>query len=91
MSKFRDLGIGAFGDGYDQKIRPATRAYFQFLRRASVKAFFAQREKTDLVMLFWTILGHFWYPVVTLVTFSSNLGNFEKNSKKPTKKIYKIF
>ena len=29
-------------------------------------------------MLFWLILGHFWCSVVTLVTFSSNLNNFEK-------------
>jgi hypothetical protein len=27
------------------------------------------------------ILGHVWCPVVTLVTFSINPGNFEKNKK----------
>ena len=37
------------------------------------RAFFALRAKTGLIMLFWPILGHFWCPVVTLVTFSSNL------------------
>ena len=35
--------------------------------------FFALRGKKDLIMLFWPILGHLWCPVVTLVTFSSNL------------------
>ena len=29
-------------------------------------------------MLFLTILGHFWCLVVTLVTFSSILNNFEE-------------
>ena len=29
-------------------------------------------------MLFWPIVGHFLCSVVTLVTFSSNLNNFEK-------------
>ena len=32
-------------------------------------------------MLFYPILGHFWCSVVTLVTFSSKLSNFEKNPK----------
>ena len=41
-----------------------------------------------LIMLFWPIFGNFWCPVVTLVTFSSNLSNFETNSKK-LKKIPK--
>ena len=60
----------------NQKIRPATRAYFQLLRRASAFGrglHFALRAKTGLIMLFWPILGHFWCPVVTLITFSSNL------------------
>ena len=30
-------------------------------------------------MLFWPILGHFWCLVVNLVTFSSDLSDFEKN------------
>ena len=37
---------------------------------------------------FWPILSHFWCSVVTLVTFSSNLNNYEKipqNSKLKTK------
>ena len=37
--------------------------------------------KKELFMPFWPIFGNFWCPVVTLVTFSSNLSNFEKNTK----------
>ena len=33
-------------------------------------------------MLFGPIFGDFWCPVVTVVTFSSNLSNFERNQKK---------
>ena len=33
-------------------------------------------------MLFWPILGHFWYPVVTMVTFISNVSDIKKNPKK---------
>ena len=40
-------------------------------------------------MLFWPIFGNLWCSVVTLVTFSSNLSNCERNTKKP-KKIKKI-
>ena len=36
-----------------------------------------------LIMLFWHIFGNLWCPVVTLVTFSSNISNFERNPKKP--------
>ena len=36
-------------------------------------------------MLFWPILGHFWCPIVTLVTFSSKLSNFKKNPTSPKK------
>ena len=36
-------------------------------------------------MLSSAILGNFWCPVVTLVTFSSSLSNFERNPKKNTK------
>ena len=36
-------------------------------------------------MLFWPIFGIFWCPVVTLVTFSSNLSNFARIPKKPKK------
>ena len=32
------------------------------------------------------VLGPFWCSVVTSVTFSSDLSNFEKNQKNPTKK-----
>ena len=38
------------------------------------------------LMLFWPNFGNFWCPVVTLLTLSSNLRNFEKN---PPKKIQK--
>ena len=39
-------------------------------------------------MLFWPIFGNFWCPIVTMVTFSSNLINFERNPKnKNNKKI----
>ena len=34
-------------------------------------------------MLCWPIFGHFWCPVETLVTYSSNLSNFEKIPKIP--------
>ena len=41
-------------------------------------------------MLFWPIFGNFWCPVVNLVTFSSNISNFEsQKTKKNTKKIQK--
>ena len=33
-------------------------------------------------MLFWVIFGNFWCPEVTLVTFSSNISNFERNPEK---------
>ena len=33
-------------------------------------------------MLFWPILGHFWCLVVTLVTVSSYLSDFEKKRRK---------
>ena len=56
--------------------------------RPTAEAFYALRAKKELFMLFWLTLGHFWCSVVTSVTFSSNLSNFEKNSKNP-KKIQK--
>ena len=37
--------------------------------------------KKEHIMLFWRIFGNVWCPVVTWVTFSSNLSNFERNSK----------
>ena len=37
-------------------------------------------RKKDLIM---PILGLFLCPVVTVVTFSSNLSNFKKNTKRP--------
>ena len=49
--------------------------------RLRPEAFFALWAKKLLVMLFLLILGHFWYSVVTSVTFSSNFSKFEKNPK----------
>ena len=37
------------------------------------EGFFALRAKKNLITLFWPIIGHFWCPVVTLLTLSSNL------------------
>ena len=45
-------------------------------------------QKKELIILFWTIFVNFWCPVITLVTVSSNLSNFERNPKK--KKIQKF-
>ena len=44
--------------------------------------------KKELNILFLLIFDNFWCPVVTLVTFSSNLSNFERNP--PPKKNNKI-
>ena len=56
------------------------------------EAFFALWAQKEPIMLFWLIFGNFWYPVVTLVTFSSNLSNFERNPppKKNPRKIRKL-
>ena len=56
-------------------------------------AFFALWAQKGLIMLVWPIIGHFWYPVVTLVTFSWTLSNYERSCKKTIKiqtKISKI-
>jgi hypothetical protein len=45
--------------------------------------------KLDLNMLFWPFCGLFWFPVVTLVTFSINHSNFQKNNNKKKSKISK--
>ena len=55
--------------------------------RPLAEAFFGQKK--ELIMLFWPIFGNFWCPVVTLVTFSSNISNNTKKTKK-SKKIQKI-
>ena len=47
------------------------------------------QKKRELIMLFWHIFGDFWCLVVTLVTFSSNFSNIERNPKKKQKKILK--
>ena len=49
------------------------------------RGFFGPSGKKELFTLFVPILGHFWCSVVTSVTFSSNLSNFEKNAKKSEK------
>ncbi len=41
-------------------------------------------------MLFWPIFGNFWFLVVTLAAFSSNLSNFERNPQKTEKIIIKF-
>ena len=53
------------------------------------EAFIALRAKKEVIMLFWPIFGIFLCPVLTLVTFSSNINNFERNSKKTLKKKQK--
>ena len=53
--------------------------------RPSAEAFFAHRAKKELIMLFWPIFSNFWCLVITLVTFSNNIRNFERNPKKPKK------
>ena len=46
----------------------------------SAKVFFLSFwQKKELIMLCWPIFGNFWCPLVTSVTFSSNLSNFERN------------
>ena len=57
--------------------------------RPSGEACFALLAKKELIMLFWHNFEIFWCPVVTLVTFSSKLSNFERNPKKSEKKIQK--
>ena len=47
---------------------------------------FCPLGKKGVIRLFWPIFGNCWCPVVTLVTFSNNISNFEKNPKKFFKK-----
>ena len=47
--------------------------------------------KNELIMLFWTIFGNFWCLVVTLVPFSSNCCNFERNPEEEKKSIENQF
>ena len=80
------------------RIKPATRAYFQLLRKASAfgRGFFCPSGKKRA---YYTVLAHFGIfcsPIITLVTFSSNISNnnkktikIQKNSKK-FKKFQKI-
>ena len=39
-------------------------------------------KKRELITLFWPIFGNFWCPVVSLVTFSSNIREMCKKKKK---------
>ena len=48
--------------------------------RPSTEGFFLLQKKI-LNLLFWPIFGNFLWPVVPLVTLSSNLSNFERNCK----------
>ena len=57
--------------------------------RPSAEAFFALWAKKELIILFWPIFGIFWCPVVTLVTFSSNISN-NNQKKKKIQKFQKI-
>ena len=58
--------------------------------RPSAESFLTFGQKRELIMLFWTIFGNFWCPVVTLVTFSTNLSNFKRNPQKNPKKVQKF-
>ena len=51
------------------------------------RLFLALWANKELFMLFLLILSNFWCSVVTSVTFSSNLSNFEKNPRKKTNLI----
>ena len=53
------------------------------------EAFFALWAKKELIMLFWPILGHFWCPIVTLVTFSSNLSDLRIHTNQLSKMVKK--
>ena len=64
-----------------QKVQPATRALLLapaegFGLRPRLFLPFGQKKRR-FFMLFWLPLGHFWCSVVTSVTFSSNLSNWE--------------
>ena len=45
------------------------------------QGFICPLGKKDLIVLVRLIFGNFWCPVITLVTFSSNLGNFERGKE----------
>ena len=58
------------------------------ISRASAfgRGFFCPLGKKVFSLLFWPIFGNFGFPVVTLVTFSRSLSNFEKNPDKTREK-----
>ena len=47
------------------------------------RLFLARWARKELLTLFVLVLGHVWCSVVTSVTFSSNVSNFEQNPKNP--------
>ena len=77
---------------------PAKRAFFQLLRRASAlsQGIFSDPAKKSFLCRIWPIFGHFWCPVVTLVTFCNlfvtlkriqkSITNSKRIFKNPTKK-----
>jgi hypothetical protein len=46
-------------------------------------------QKKELIIQFWPIFGIFWSPVITLLTFSSNI-SINNNNNKKSKKFQKI-
>ena len=50
--------------------------------RPLAEGFFALLSKEEISMMFWPIFVIFWCPVVTMVTFSSNISNFTRKKKK---------
>ena len=50
--------------------------------RPLAKVSVALWAKKVLFMIFWLTLGHFWCSLLTLVTFTSKISNFEKKSTK---------
>ena len=55
------------------------------------QGFFYPSGKKRAFMLFWPNFGNFWCSVVNVVTFSSNLNNFEINKKMKRKKNEKKY
>ena len=66
-----------------QKVQPPRRAYFQLLREALAfsRRFFGLSGKPKNFTQFVLNLGNCWLSLVTSVTFTSNLSNFENNPK----------
>ena len=75
------------GIQYDQQLQPAMRAYFQLLRRALAEAglFLPFERKKRAFHAVCAYIAPFFCSVVPSITFSSNLSNFENNSKNKIK------